>query len=131
MLSQWVRLGLKTASCCSNTLPSSASFMPLRAGTTPGEGHWHIYQGINKFNRHTDLEKWYTNLEYLWMEILGSNRLSRVLLGAIYCSDLILPYNDRFELIIIIIIIIIIIVMIIYWLLRCKFYVYIFKCTIT
>ena len=43
------------------------------------------------------------------MEILGSNRHSRVLLGAIYCSDLILPYNDRFELIIIIIIIIIII----------------------
>ena len=44
------------------------------------------------------------------MEILGSNRHSRVLLGAIYCSDLILPYNNRFELMRIIIIIIIIMI---------------------
>ena len=46
-----------------------------------------------KFNRHTDLEKQYPNLEHLWVEIPGHNR-HRVLLEIIYCSDLILPYNN-------------------------------------
>lgn len=38
-----------------------------------------------KFLRWKDLENLYFDLEYLWIEILGRNKYSKVFIGVMYC----------------------------------------------
>ena len=37
------------------------------------------------------------DLEYLWIELLGKNKSSKLLMGVVYRSDIILRFSDRLE----------------------------------
>ena len=50
-----------------------------------------------KFKSRPDLERKYPGMEYLWLEISGRNRHSKLLLGTIYSLERIMCYNDWLE----------------------------------
>ena len=47
-----------------------------------------------KYKRRKDLESLHPELEHLWLEIPGRNKHSRLLLGTVYRSNLMLPFSE-------------------------------------
>ena len=65
------------------TIPGYTHAFNNRDKIRGGGGVVYIKESM-KFKRREDLEKHYPTMEYLWIEIPGRNRHSKLLLGAIY-----------------------------------------------
>ena len=50
-----------------------------------------------QFRRQSDIEKRYPKMEHLWLEIMGCNKHSKLLLGSVYRSDSVMVYSDWLE----------------------------------
>ena len=54
----------------------------------------YVSNNITNYKRRKDIERTFPQLEHLWVEIPGKNKHSRVLVGVMYRSELILPFNE-------------------------------------
>ena len=58
------------------------------------ESVYRYIKGSIKFKRRTDIESRYSQMEHLWIEVLGRNKNSKALIGTIYRSESHMNYAD-------------------------------------